>query len=263
MTLFSSSGIAYHKTGNGKRTIVFIHGFIFDSSLWQRQIDELKENHTIVSVDLRGFGESQDCDGMITLESYVDDLLDLIKELEIEQPILAGLSMGGYIALRAAEKNPGNVAGLILFDTRATADSDEAKLKRAAGIRIIKLGGIKVYATALMESIFSNSFKENEPEEYKGFIERGVAVKTEGAIGALLAMMGRTNTTSFLESTELPVMAVCGESDSLTPPQEMEQMMKNVKNGEFHIVKDAGHGTPFENPAVSNELIRLFMKRFD
>lgn len=263
MTLFSSSGIAYHKTGNGKRTIVFIHGFIFDSSLWQRQIDELKENHTIVSVDLRGFGESQDCDGMITLESYVDDLLDLIKELEIEQPILAGLSMGGYIALRAAEKNPGNVAGLILFDTRATADSDEAKLKRAAGIRIIKLGGIKVYATALMESIFSNSFKENEPGEYKGFIERGVSVKPEGAIGALLAMMGRTNTTSFLESTEIPVMAVCGESDLLTPPQEMEQMMKNVKNGEFHIVKNAGHGTPFENPAVSNELIRLFMKRFD
>lgn len=263
MYRLSASGIAYTQTGSGRQTVVFIHGFIFDSSLWDRQVAEFQNGYTIINLDLRGFGRSTDCDGMITLENYVDDLLDLIKELGIKKPVLAGLSMGGYIALRAAERDPGNVAGLILFDTRATADSDEAKLKRAAGIRILKQGGIRVYTTALMESIFSKSFKENEPNEYKGFIDRGAAVKPEGAIGALLAMMGRTNTTSFLESTDLPVLAVCGDSDALTPPAEMEGMMKNVKNGEFHIVKNAGHGTPFENPAASNELIRAFMKRYD
>lgn len=256
----TSTGITFHEYGNGNKTIIFVHGFIFDSSLWQRQIPALIEEYKIIVPDLRGFGESTDCDGMITMESYVDDLFDIIKEKGIKKPVLAGLSMGGYAALRMAERSPEKFSGLVLFDTRAAADSDEAKLKRAAGVRILKQGGLRTYATTLMESVFSAGFKERELEEFQGFIDRASAVSREGAIGALLAMMGRTNTTGFLESTTLPVLAICGEFDTLTPPTEMLQMMSNVKNGEFHIVPDAGHAAPFENYSECNKLLANFLR---
>lgn len=256
----TSTGITFHEDGDGDKTILFIHGFIFDSSLWQRQIPALAGDYKIIVPDLRGFGESTDCDGMITMESYVDDLFEILKETGIKKPVLAGLSMGGYAALRMAERSPEKFSGLILFDTRATADSDEAKLKRATGVRILQQGGLKTYATALMDSVFSAGFKEREPDEFQGFIDRASQIRPEGAIGALLAMMGRTNTTEFLESTTLPVMAVCGEFDTLTPPSEMLQMMSNVKNGEFHIVPDAGHAAPYENFTECNKLLTNFLR---
>lgn len=256
----TSTGITFHEYGSGDKTIIFVHGFIFDSLLWQRQIPALAEDHKIIVPDLRGFGESTDCDGMITMESYVDDLFEIIKEKGIKKPVLAGLSMGGYTVLRMAERSPERFSGLILFDTRAAADSDEAKLKRAAGVRILKQGGLRTYATTLMESVFSAGFKEREPDEFQGFIERASMVNPAGAIGALTAMMGRTNTTSFLESTPLPVLAICGEFDTLTPPTEMLQMMSNVKNGEFHIVPDAGHASPYENFTECNKLLTNFLR---
>lgn len=261
MTHFSSSGIAYKVLGSGTRPLLFIHGFIFDSSLWDRQVPALAEDHKLVIPDLRGFGESDDCDGMITLESYVDDILDLIKELKLGKPLVAGLSMGGYVALRLAEREPGLFSGLVLFDTRATGDTNEAKIKRAAGIRVIKAGGLRMYTGALMESVFSEKFKKNEPEEFRGFIDRGSSIKPEGAVGALLAMMGRTDTSGFLESTELPVLAVCGEFDTLTPPAEMAAMMKNVRNGELHIIPGAGHAAPFEEPEACNKILKDFLSR--
>lgn len=256
----TSNGITFHEYGTGEKTIVFIHGFIFDSTLWQRQLPPLVADYKILVPDLRGFGESTDCDGMITMESYVDDVFEIIKEKGIKNPVLAGLSMGGYVALRMADRSPKSFSGLILFDTRAAADSDEAKLKRAAGVRILKQGGLKQYAATLMDSVFSAGFKGKELEEFNGFIKRASTIDPKGAIGALLAMMGRTNTTTLLESTTLPVLAICGEFDTLTPPSEMLQMMSNVKNGEFHIVPDAGHGAPFENHTECNRLMINFLR---
>lgn len=261
MTHFSSSGIAYKVFGSGTKPVVFIHGFIFDSSLWDRQVPALENDYKIILPDLRGFGESTDCDGMITLESYADDVINLLKELKLEKPVLAGLSMGGYAALRIAERHPEMFSALVLFDTRATGDSNEAKVKRAAGVRVIKAGGLRIYTTALMDSVFCDEFKKTEPEEFKGFVERGSSIKNEGAVGALLAMMGRTDTSGFLETTDLPVLAICGEHDTLTPPAEMTSMMKKVKNGEFHIIPNAGHAAPFENPEACNTVLLEFLNR--
>ncbi|OQY71831.1 MAG: hypothetical protein B6D45_09650, partial [Ignavibacteriales bacterium UTCHB3] len=159
MDKVTPNGIHFQNFGSGEQAVVFIHGFIFDSELWLRQIPPLEDKYRVVVPDLRGFGASTDCDGMVTLESYADDILELVKELKLEKPVLAGLSMGGYVTLRVAEREPNLFRGLMLFDTRATADSNEAKIKRAAGIRIIKGGGLRTYTAALMDSIFYDTFK--------------------------------------------------------------------------------------------------------
>jgi len=94
--------------------------------MWNPQIDLLKQGFRVVIYDIRGHGESDVGDGQYTMELFADDLLGLLDSLKIEKAVLCGLSMGGYIALRAVEKSEARVEGLILCDTKAEADSNEA-----------------------------------------------------------------------------------------------------------------------------------------
>ena len=112
--------------------IVLIHGFPFSHEMWEPQIEVLQKRFRVIAYDLRGHGKSGVGDGQYTLEFFVDDLLGLLGHLKIERAVLCGLSMGGYIALRAVERNPERVRSLILADTQSKADSNEAKLKRAS-----------------------------------------------------------------------------------------------------------------------------------
>jgi pimeloyl-ACP methyl ester carboxylesterase len=130
----------YTDTGNEESSpIVFVHGFPFSSKMWNRQTKMLLDSNRhlrIVTYDLRGHGQSEIGDGQYTIELFVDDLVALLDNLKIDKTILCGFSMGGYIALRAIERNPERFDGLVLCDTMSTADSNEAKVKRANSIKM-------------------------------------------------------------------------------------------------------------------------------
>ena len=117
---------------NNKHTIIFVHGFPFDHLMWKNQIDELGKDYFCITYDIRGLGESPVGDGQYTMEMFVDDLENIIDELKLNNPILCGLSMGGYISLRAVERMENKFSALILCDTKSSADDNQGKLKRAA-----------------------------------------------------------------------------------------------------------------------------------
>src|SRR5262245_28830559 len=118
--------------------LVFIHGFPFNHTTWNPQWEALPSSRRAVRYDLRGHGQSETGDGQYTLELFVDDLMGLLDFLEISRAVLCGLSMGGYTALRAAERHPERIRGLVLCDTKSEADSNETKLKRAENLKLIK-----------------------------------------------------------------------------------------------------------------------------
>ena len=98
-----NNNLAIFQTGTeNKQTIIFIHGFPFDHKMWDKQVDYFKKDFHCISYDIRGLGESPAGDGQYTIEGFVDDLFNIINELELKKPVICGLSMGGYIALRAA-----------------------------------------------------------------------------------------------------------------------------------------------------------------
>ena len=122
----SKTDLSIFTVGNpNNKPVVFVHGFPYDHTMWDKQIDELKSNYFCVTYDIRGLGESPIGDGQYTMESFVDDLETIINELKLDKPVLCGLSMGGYISLRAVERNESNYSGLILCDTRSASDTDE------------------------------------------------------------------------------------------------------------------------------------------
>ncbi|MCH7865447.1 MAG: alpha/beta fold hydrolase [Proteobacteria bacterium] len=111
--------------------VVFIHGFPFNHRTWDPQLKALPDNCRGVAYDVRGHGESDVGDGQYSVEFFVDDLLGLMDHLAIEQAVVCGLSMGGYIALRALERHPNRFQGLVLCDTRSTPDTDQVRVERA------------------------------------------------------------------------------------------------------------------------------------
>lgn len=254
----NKSDLSIFTKGNPQNEpIVFVHGFPYDHTMWDRQIAELKSNYYCVSYDIRGLGQSPIGDGQYTMESFADDLEFIIRELNLNKPILCGLSMGGYISLRSVERNQSIYSALILCDTRSEADNNEGKLKRAAGIKKINTIGIKEFVNEFVQNCFS--VKSLNSEEYFQTLKKSLNSDPVGVKGCLIAMLSRTDTTNYLSKIKIPTLILCGEDDRLTPPDVMQKMAEQIPNSKFVIVPDAGHMAPIENAEFVNSRIKRFL----
>jgi pimeloyl-ACP methyl ester carboxylesterase len=206
-------------------------------------------------------GESPIGDGQYTIESFVDDLEEIINELRLDKPVLCGLSMGGYISLRAVERNESNYCGLILCDTRSSVDTDEGKIKRAENIKKISTIGVKQFVNDFVPLCFAVKSITDSNEEYSKVLSKSLNLNAIGVKGCLLAMAGRTDTTSYLSKIKIPALLLCGEDDRLTPPDSMELMAEQIPGAQFEIVPGAGHMSPIENASFVNSRIKKFLSK--
>ncbi|MGA2973387.1 MAG: alpha/beta fold hydrolase [Candidatus Bathyarchaeia archaeon] len=241
--------------------IVLIHGFPFSHEMWDPQIQAFQKRFRVIAYDLRGHGKSGVGDGQYTLEFFVDDLLALLDYLKIGKAVLCGLSMGGYIALRAVERNPERVIGLILADTQAKADSNEAKLKRAATIKSVKANGVNAYAEAFVKSVFAPQTFTSDMAAVEKIRQVIRANSSLGICGALLALASRTDTTEALSSIRVPTLILVGEHDLLTPPSASEEMHSRIPNSEIHVIPNAAHLSNLENSDEFNIHVLNFVDR--
>ncbi|HRN25859.1 MAG TPA: alpha/beta hydrolase [Ignavibacteriaceae bacterium] len=254
------NGLSVFIEGNTKnKSIMFVHGFPYDHTMWKAQIDELSENYFCVAYDIRGLGESPVGDGQYTMESFVDDLETIITKLKIDKPVLCGLSMGGYIGLRAMERMQEKFSAVILCDTRSDADNNEGKQKRAAAIKRINTEGLSSFAKDFVTNCYGDFYKQNHKEEFEKRIAKSSSFNPVGVKGSLLAMLGRNDTTEYLGKIKIPALILCGEFDSLTPPPIMKAMADKINGAEFVIIKNSGHMSPIENPEEVNGTIKNFL----
>jgi 3-oxoadipate enol-lactonase len=254
------NNLAIFVKGDPQNTpIIFIHGFPFDHNMWNNQTEELSNEYFCVSYDIRGLGESPAGDGQFTMEMFVDDLIRTVNELKLETPIICGLSMGGYIALRTVEKYENKFGAIILCDTKSAADNNDAKIKRAEGIKKINEFGVDKFVNEFVPNCFAE--ESLSKVFYKKTLNRSLDFSAIGVKGCLLAMAGRTETTGYLYKIKIPTMIVCGEKDKLSPPQTMKEMADAISGCEFQIIPGAGHISPLENPLVVNKVIKDFLLR--
>ena len=243
----------YVDVGDASRpAIVLIHGFPLGSEMWQSQLQALKSSYRVVAYDLRGQGRSDTGDGQFTLEFLVDDLFALLDELKIKNAVLCGLSMGGYIALRAIERQTDRVNGLILCNTKSEADTNEGKMARAAAITAIKTNGVKKFAKSFLRNALSPSSLSDQ---------RIVRAATKiicrnrplGLCGTLLALAGRTDTSGFLPKIRVPTLILVGDMDRVTPLECSSQMHSSIEGSELHVISNAGHLSNLESATEFTE----------
>ncbi len=258
----TSNNISLYQEGSTlNKSIIFIHGFPYDHFMWKSQIRFFKVNYNIVSYDIRGLGNSFASDGQLTLESFVDDLETIIDDLNLNKPIICGLSMGGYILLRAVERFEHKLGGIILCDTKSEADSNETKLRRAAGIKKINTEGVKKFVADFVPTCFTEE-SINNSDDYSEILTRSINSDPAGVKGCLLAMAGRTDTSEYLEKIKIPALIICGEKDKLSPPDSMKELAKKINGSEFILVPEAAHMSPVENPGFVNEAIENFLEKY-
>jgi len=251
-------------SGNtNNKPIIFVHGFPFDHIMWDAQIEELSKDYYCITYDIRGLGESPAGDGQFTMESFVDDLETIIDKLKLNLPVLCGLSMGGYISLRAMERMEKRFSALILCDTKALADDNAGKIKRAEGIKSIYESGVEHFVEQFVPNCFSDNFMMKNKPEYEGVLIRSKSCSPIGVKGCLLAMAGRTDTTAYLPNISIPTLVICGEEDKLTPPDVMKSMAEIINNSIFVVIAGAGHMAPIEASDIVNEKIKEFLKSVD
>ncbi len=244
--------------------VIFIHGFPFSHKMWtftNGQTELLAGMNRVIAYDVRGHGESEVGSGHYSIEFFVDDLIGLMDHLAIHKAILCGLSMGGYIALRAVERHPDRIMGLVLCDTKSESDGNEAKIKRAAAIRNIQINGIKAYAADYVKNVFAPESLEKKQDAVK--LIQSIIERTAPAalFGTLLALASRTDTTACLPSIQCPTLILVGEKDTVTPPSAAQSLKENIRDSELQIIPHAAHMSNLENPEVFNKHLVEFVSK--
>jgi len=258
----STGQLAYVDRGAGQ-PVLLIHGFPLDHTMWDAQIDALVEHARVIAPDLRGFGQSPlgsaDSERGISMERYAGDLAELLDAITptIQEPIvLVGFSMGGYIAWQFVRKFPERLRALVQCDTRAAADSDEARAGRLKmAEKVAEWGSARIAEMMGPKLIAPRSF-ETKPEVVAAV--RAVVERTSpaGIAAAQLGMAARPDMIDFLPQIKVPTLVVVGAEDAISPPIEMQSIAEKISNAKFVIIPESGHMTTMENPhAVTQTLV--------
>jgi len=181
--------------------------------------------------------------------------------LKIQTTAIAGLSMGGYITLRALEREPGRFTAAVLCDTRSEADTDEARIRRAASAKSVKKTGSTAYAADYVKLMFTKESFASNPASVE--LIRGIIAHTPplSIAGTLIALAARTDTTASLPSIHIPALILVGERDTVTPLACAESLHAKIPGSELHVVPGAAHLSNLENPAFFNATLVAFLKR--
>lgn len=253
--------IQYELTGpKGAPLVTLIHGFPFSRALWKGQVPALKKRFRVLSYDLRGMGASTLGQTPQLLETYVDDLLGLLDWVGIRRTALVGLSMGGYISLRAVQKSPERVWALGLCDTRAEADTDAAKLGRVAGIQTVRRRDVKAFVDGMLPKLLAPATLKRRPAVAQGLRRMMLRSSEDGIANALVALAGRTDSTAALAGIKAPSLVMVGEHDAVTPVELSRKMRQNIPGAKLVILKGAGHCSNLEQPAAFNRALLGFLQ---
>jgi 3-oxoadipate enol-lactonase len=253
--------ICYEDYGQGDIPVIFIHGFPFDKSSWHPQLDFLKDSNRVIAYDIRGFCKSTSEDMKASMDLFAQDLISLMDVLHIRQSIICGLSMGGYIALNAVRHYPDRFKALVLCDTQSIADTAEGKEKRYKTIEEVEKNGLKDFAETFTGKIFAPSTLENNKEVVDYIKNTILSTPVPTVARTLSALAQRLETSSILHEIKIPTLILCGEQDSVTPPEQSEYMHKHIIGSEYHVIKNAGHMSNLEQPEAFNLLLKNFLDR--
>ena len=230
--------------------------------MWQAQIDLLSQSHRCLAPDLRGFGRSDATTGTVTMAQFADDLAELLTALGIADSVtVCGLSMGGYIALELWQRHPTRVERLILCDTRAEPDSAEVARGRDMMAGQVEQSGMGGVADSMLPNLLSPTSIADKTDMAKAIQQ---VIKNANPIGVAAAQRGMATRKDFrdrLSEIDVPVLLVCGEDDSITPPANMREMAKALPNAKFQQIAAAGHLAPVEQPQTVNEAIRGWLSK--
>jgi len=257
------TSIFYQLTGSGQ-PLVFLHPFPMDHRLWQSQVEHFAPRYQVLTPDLRGFGNSDGFGAQTpSIEQMADDLNALLDELKITEPIiLCGLSIGGYVALRFAQKYFSCLRGLVICDSRAQADTEETKAGRNRMIAFAQQHTPMEIVEKVLSGLLGKTSLRTRPELIERVKQIGSSQSQHAILDALAALRDRPDATSWLSQITIPTLLIFGEEDALAPSHVIETLQSSLPNSTLVKLPKAGHFSALEQPEMFNAALDNFLQKY-
>jgi pimeloyl-ACP methyl ester carboxylesterase len=247
---------ATHMPGHDPKTpLVLIHGFAEDRTIWDNQTNYLNQTYPLIIPDLPGSGRSTTPPGDTTMESLAEAIKAILDAENIQECIMIGHSMGGYITLAFAEKYPDSLKAFGLFHSTAYADTEEKKEARRKGIDFIRRNGAGPFIKQSTPNLFAETSRTRHPEWIAALIDRYAGFDANALINYYEAMIRRPDRTRVLQQFPRPVILIIGEQDSTIPLHISLQQSHMPACSYIHILENAGHMGMMEESIRANQLL--------
>lgn len=250
--------IDYRDEGSGS-PVVFIHAFPLNQTMWDDQVAEVRHQCRAITLDLRGFGNSDAPPGPYAMEQMAADVRGLLSFLKVDRAVIAGLSMGGYIALAFYRSYPDAVSAMVLADTRASADTHQARNKRIASAEKAEKEGSNAIAEEVAPALLGKTTMQTDPAILERVRDMIRGNSPHGIAGAQRGMASRRDSTYILPGIDVPVLIIVGGEDELTPPAEAESLRSGIPRSHLIVIENAGHLSNLERPAEFNAALIEFI----
>lgn len=233
--------------------IVLLHSLALDQSMWAPLVSEIGDGRTVITLDLRGHGESPNSDSF-SIEDMAEDVAETMADLGHDHVIVVGLSMGGCVAQAVATRHPSLVTGLGLIDTTAWygPDAPQNWAERAAKAREQGLGSLAAFQ---IERWFGEEFLRAHRDQAEQLLVVFASNDIDSYIASCHAM-GQFDARHAIESIAAPTVVIVGEFDPATSPKHAREISSRIQNSVLHVIPGAKHLTPIERPSEVAALIR-------
>ncbi len=249
-------------TRNASRpTLLLLHAFPLHSAMWEPQ-GSLADRAELYAPDFPGFGYEPGLDGeSFTMEMAAQFIHQQLDARGIDRCVICGLSMGGYVALACWRMFPERIAGLILADTKASADTEDARKARYDGVERIGRGDFDGYIDETLGKVLAEQTRASQPDVVRAVKHIAFGSPSESAVGALLGMAARPDSTPLLSTISVPTALIFGEHDAVTSIDEGKKMAGMIPGAELTIIEEAGHLSNLENPDAFNRAVLALLDR--
>lgn len=238
--------------------LVLLHAFPLHGGMWRPQLERVPEGWRFIAPDFPGFGRSEPlpADSPRAIDEYAGAVGDLMDGLELDDAVIAGLSMGGYVALAMYRQSEARFSGLVLADTRPQADTPEGRDGRARLRDLLAREGARAVAEQMLPRLLSAAA---DPALVARVHEMIVTAEAAGLDAAIAAMMDRPDSSALLPRVSCGTLVIAGEHDAITPAAEAEAMQRAIPRAVMTVIPGAGHLSNLEQPETFSRVLADFL----
>lgn len=238
-------------------TLLLVHAFPLDASMWNQQVESLRDEVEVLAPPLPGFGGTPPAGELLTVEAMANSLVGELDRIGAERAVVCGLSMGGYATFAMWRLHPDRIAGLVLADTRAESDDDLGRERRRVTAETVKAQGSGWMADN-PPPLLSEGADPALWEKVKEIIRRQPA---HAIAAASLGMAERPDSRPILGEIDVPTAVIVGSADTLTPPPMSEAMAGAISGAELTVLDGAGHLSNLEDAKGFAKAVRDLLGR--
>ncbi|HKB10212.1 MAG TPA: alpha/beta fold hydrolase [Vicinamibacterales bacterium] len=239
--------------------LVLIHAFPLNARMWERQLSLAGDGWHVLVPQLRGFDGGAGEPPAASVDDYAGDVIDLLDSLHIDEAVIGGLSLGGYITFAILRHAARYIHALVLADTKSQADTPEGVEGRKRLLQTVTDKGPAAIADEMVPKLLGETTRRERPEIAERVREFVLSNPTTAIAGAIRALMSRPDSTPLLETIHVPTLIVVGAEDTITPPSASEEMHRAIHGSELVQIPGAGHLANLEQPAAFDAALARFL----